>query len=43
MLALVSYMKILIEWKYPIYPDSILNCQAAKLLAEMANIGEAWR
>jgi hypothetical protein len=25
MLALVSYMKILIEWKYPVYPDSILN------------------
>jgi hypothetical protein len=25
MLSLVSYMKILIEWKYPVYPDSILN------------------
>jgi hypothetical protein len=25
MLALVSYMKILIEWKYPVYPDSILK------------------
>jgi hypothetical protein len=27
MLALVSYMKILIEWKYPVYPDSILNAE----------------
>jgi hypothetical protein len=26
MLALVSYMNILIEWKYPVYPDSILKC-----------------
>jgi hypothetical protein len=25
MLALVSYMKILIEWKHPVYPDSILK------------------
>jgi hypothetical protein len=25
MFSLVSYMKILIEWKYPVYPDSILN------------------
>jgi hypothetical protein len=25
MLALVSYMKILIGWKYPVYPDIILN------------------
>jgi hypothetical protein len=25
MLALVSCMKILIEWKYTVYPDSILN------------------
>jgi hypothetical protein len=25
MLALISYMKILIEWKYPVDPDSILN------------------
>jgi hypothetical protein len=25
MLTLASYMKILIEWKYPVYPDSILN------------------
>jgi hypothetical protein len=25
MLAFVSYMNILIEWKYPVYPDSILN------------------
>jgi hypothetical protein len=23
MLALVSYMLLLIEWKYPVYPDSI--------------------
>jgi hypothetical protein len=25
MLVLVSYMKILIECKYPVYPDSIRN------------------
>jgi hypothetical protein len=25
MLVLVSYMNILIEWKYHIYPDSVLN------------------
>jgi hypothetical protein len=25
MLALVSYRNILIEWKYPVYPDSILK------------------
>jgi hypothetical protein len=24
-LALVSYMKLLIEWKYPVYHDSILS------------------
>jgi hypothetical protein len=24
-LALVSYMNILIEWKYPVYPDNILK------------------
>jgi hypothetical protein len=24
-LALISYMKIVIECKYPVYPDSILN------------------
>jgi hypothetical protein len=27
MLAIVSYMKTLIEWKHPVYPDSILNKQ----------------
>jgi hypothetical protein len=27
MLALVSYMKILIEWMYPVYPDSILDVE----------------
>jgi hypothetical protein len=32
MLALVSYMKILIEWKYPVYPDSILNWKAIREL-----------
>jgi hypothetical protein len=26
MLALVSYMSLLIEWEYPVYPDSILKC-----------------
>jgi hypothetical protein len=25
MLEFVSYIKILIEWKYPVYPDSILK------------------
>jgi hypothetical protein len=25
MLALVSYMNMLIEWKHPVYPDSILK------------------
>jgi hypothetical protein len=24
-LAFVLYMKILIEWEYPVYPDSIIN------------------
>jgi hypothetical protein len=28
MLALVSYTQILIEWQYPVYPDSILKVQA---------------
>jgi hypothetical protein len=27
MLSRISYMKILIEWKYPVYPDSILKEQ----------------
>jgi hypothetical protein len=27
MLALVSYMTILIEWKHPVYPDGILNAR----------------
>jgi hypothetical protein len=25
LLALVSYIKILIEWKYPVFPDRILK------------------
>jgi hypothetical protein len=25
MLTLVSYIKLVIEWKYPVYPDSTLN------------------
>jgi hypothetical protein len=29
MLALVSYMKIMIEWKYPVYPDSILYMEVS--------------
>jgi hypothetical protein len=24
-LTLVSYMNIVIEWKYPVYPDGIIN------------------
>jgi hypothetical protein len=31
MLALVLYMKILIEGKHPVHPDSILNCLTLNL------------
>jgi hypothetical protein len=31
MLSLVSYIKILIEWKYPVYPDSILKVEMLRM------------
>jgi hypothetical protein len=30
-LGLVSYMKILIKWNYPVYPDSVLNMRYVRL------------
>jgi hypothetical protein len=39
MLACISYMKRLIEWKYPVYPDSILNSVAISRIRTKA----AWR
>jgi hypothetical protein len=38
MFALVSYMKILIVWKFPVYPDSILKGFSSAIIAH----GPAW-
>jgi hypothetical protein len=38
MLALVSYMNILIEWKYSVYPDSILNQGAFTMIYKYTRI-----